>query len=312
LGPKRGLCGVGYRNPEPDTALRAGTGVLAGADIQFPGIRRSCRVGRASKPMGTAKIQGELWGARAADWAEVQEPGWRHVYAHVFGRLGVGAGTRVLDVGCGAGGALQVARSLGADVSGIDAAASLVAIARERLPGAHVEVGEMESLPFDADSFDVVTGFNSFQFAGDIVHALREARRVCRRRGSIAMLFWGRKEECDVLAAVMPAVMPLLPPGPPPAPPRPLLSESGVAEGLMREAGLSPTLNGDVDCPLLYPDTDTAMRAIASAAPFIRAERHVGRDALAAAVTAVLSRFTGAGGSVRLNNRMRYVIAARG
>ena len=258
--------------------------------------------------MGTAKIQGELWGAKATDWAEAQEPGWRDVYAHVFVRLAVGTGTRLLDVGCGAGGALQMARSLGADVSGIDAATNLVAIARARLPGARVESGEMENLPFDAGSFDVVTGFNAFQFAGDIVQALREARRVCRPAGSVAMLFWGRKEECDVLAAVMPAVMPLLPSGPAPAPPRPTLANSGVAEALMREAGFSITVGGAVDCLLLYRDTATAMRALSSAAPFVRAERHVGRDVLEASVMAVLPPFTDADGSVRLNNRMRYVV----
>jgi len=282
------------------------------ADIQSLALLRV----EGSEPlggcMGSAKIQGELWGARAADWAEVQEPGWREVYGHVLGRLGVGAGTQLLDVGCGAGGALQIARSLGADVSGIDAAASLVAIARARLPGARIDAGEMENLPFDSDRFDVVTGFNSFQFASDIMQALREARRVCRPDGSVAMLLWGRKEECDVLAVVMPAVLPLLPPGPPPQPPRPLLSEGGVAEGLMREAGFSATASGDVDCPLLYPDTVTAVRAIASAAPFIRAERHVGRDVLEAAVMGLLPRFTSADGSVRLSNRMRYVIAKRG
>jgi SAM-dependent methyltransferase len=262
--------------------------------------------------MGSAKIQGELWGAKAADWAEVQEPGWHQVYAHVFGQLGVGVGTRVLDVGCGAGGALQLARSLGAEVSGIDAAASLVAIARARLPGARIEIGDMENLPFAADCFDVVTGFNSFQFAGDIVQALREARRVCRQAGSVAMLFWGRKEECDLIVGLMPAVLSLLPAGPAPATPaRPPLSDRGVAEGLMRDAGFSTTAVGDVDCPLLYPDAVIAMRALASAAPFVRAERHAGRDVLEATVTAVLPRFTGADGSVRLSNRMRYVIGTR-
>lgn len=30
--------------------------------------------------MGTAQVQGELWGAKARDWAEVQEPAWRHIY----------------------------------------------------------------------------------------------------------------------------------------------------------------------------------------------------------------------------------------
>ena len=34
--------------------------------------------------MGTADVQGELWGARAADWATVQEPTWRPVYERVL------------------------------------------------------------------------------------------------------------------------------------------------------------------------------------------------------------------------------------
>ncbi len=87
-------------------------------------------------------------------------------------------------------------------VCGLDASKNLAEIARRRLPGATIEVGEMESLPFADETFDVVTGINSFQFAGDIAAALREARRVCRRSGTVAMLVWGRREDCGVLTSV--------------------------------------------------------------------------------------------------------------
>jgi hypothetical protein len=33
---------------------------------------------------GSAAVQGELWGARARDWAEVQEPAQRELYPPVF------------------------------------------------------------------------------------------------------------------------------------------------------------------------------------------------------------------------------------
>jgi SAM-dependent methyltransferase len=262
--------------------------------------------------MGTARVQGELWGAKARDWAEVQEPGWRHVYEHVFKRIGVGQGTRLLDVGCGAGGAVQVARALGAEVCGLDAATNLVDIARARMPGVRIEVGEMESLPFEASAFDVVSGFNSFQFAGDAVQALREARRVCKPGGLVALLFWGLKVECDLLDSIVPAVLALLPPAPrPTTPPRPPLSVAGVVDTLLREAQLAWRFDGVVDCRLAYPDKATAFRALACSAPFVRAERHVGAESIETTVMGLLERFTTADGAVLLNNRMRYCVAAR-
>jgi hypothetical protein len=84
---------------------------------------------------GTAPVQGRLWSARARDWAEVQEATVLPLFEAIADSLGVGAGTRVLDVGCGAGRFLRLAADRGADVAGLDAAAALVAIARERLPG---------------------------------------------------------------------------------------------------------------------------------------------------------------------------------
>ena len=70
----------------------------------------------------TADANGSLWGARARDWAEVQEGQFAAGYDDVLARAGVGPGTRLLDAGCGAGMAAMRAAALGAKVSGIDAA----------------------------------------------------------------------------------------------------------------------------------------------------------------------------------------------
>jgi ubiquinone/menaquinone biosynthesis C-methylase UbiE len=54
----------------------------------------------------------------------------------------------------------------------------------------------MEELPYADASFDVVTGFSSFQFAENPVNALREARRVVKPGGYVAMVAWGRMQDC--------------------------------------------------------------------------------------------------------------------
>ncbi len=261
--------------------------------------------------MGTAATQGELWGARAEDWARVQEPAWRPVYEEILARAAVGRGTALLDIGCGAGGALEAGRRMGAEVAGLDASAALVAIARDRLPGARIEIGEMEALPFDDAAFDVVSGFNSFQFAADIAAALREARRVCRGGGKVVALVWGRREECELVSGVMPAILGLLPPSPNSAPAPFDFASPGVVEGLMEAAGLRPHESGDLGCVFEYPDEATAIRAISSAGPSARAIRHAGEDALTEALREALRRFERPDGSVALRNRFRWVVARR-
>jgi SAM-dependent methyltransferase len=258
--------------------------------------------------MGTASVQGELWGAKARDWADVQEPAWRPVYRSLLEELGVGRGMRLLDIGCGAGGALLVAREMGAEVAGLDASPALAAIARERMPGARIELGEMEALPFEDRSFEVVTSFNTFQFAEDPQHALAEARRVTRPGGTVAALVWGSSEECELVGRVVPAVMSLLPPPPPNAPSPVSLSAPGALAALMEKAGLSPARSGEIDGILAFADIDTAVRAVGSAAPMVRAERHAGAEAVRERLADVLGSFASTDG-VLLANRFRWVAA---
>lgn len=64
---------------------------------------------------------GRGWGARALEWAYSTEPYARPANYLVFDRLGLGAGTRYLDVACGSGFAANVASQRGAAVAGLDA-----------------------------------------------------------------------------------------------------------------------------------------------------------------------------------------------
>src|SRR3954452_21749257 len=101
--------------------------------------------------------QWSIVGARARDWADIQEATFQPVYEAVLEPIAVGLGTRYLDVGCGSGLAAQIAARRGAEVSGIDAADALLQIARARTPSRKFEHGDLESLPFADKTFDVVT-----------------------------------------------------------------------------------------------------------------------------------------------------------
>lgn len=107
-------------------------------------------------------------------------------------RTNVGTGTSVLDLGCGTGGFCALAADRGATVRGVDALPDRIAAARRRVPAGDFRVGRMEALPWAAGSFDVVTGFNSFQYASDVEQALREACRVARPDGCVVACKYGR------------------------------------------------------------------------------------------------------------------------
>ena len=101
----------------------------------------------------------EGWGRKAVDFATLSELGNCREYVAMHHRLGVDAGDRLLDVACGSGLAIELARLRGASCSGIDASARLIAVARDRNPGCDIRVGDMHALPWESASFDVVTSF---------------------------------------------------------------------------------------------------------------------------------------------------------
>jgi SAM-dependent methyltransferase len=226
----------------------------------------------------------------------------------VLDAAGVNGGSRLLDVGCGSGIAAAIAHERGADVTGIDAAERLIAIARERVPGGEFAVGEIEALPFEDDSFTVVTGFNSFQYAADPVEALREARRVARTGAPVVIVTWGRPDDCEA-AGYLKAVGSLLPPPPPGAPGPFALSEPGALEQLARQADLTVARAAEVDTRWEYRDRDSALRGLLASGPAVRAISTAGEERVADTVTNAIASYRTSSGSYVLENRWRYLIA---
>lgn len=261
-----------------------------------------------TRASGSAGMQAPLWGARARDWAEIQEGVVRPLYEEVLDQTRIGPGTALLDVGCGAGMACTIAAGRGAEVAGFDATPELLAIARERLSGADFQLGDMEALPYPDHRFDVVTGFNSFQYAANPVRALREAKRVVKAGGQVVIAVWGLPEETQA-AGYLQALGSLLPPPPPGAPGPFALSAPEALAALVQQAGLERRRPGAVPCPWEYPDLQTAIRGLLSAGPAVRAIQVAGEERVREAVAESLVPFKRADGSYRLDNTFRYLIA---
>jgi len=260
--------------------------------------------------VGSAQAQGALWSERARDWSIFQERTALPLYEAALTRLRIGPGTRLLDVGCGSGMFCQMASQRGATVVGIDAAPALVDIAKQRVPYGRFRVGEMEALPFDADAFDIVTGFNAFQYAAHPVQALAEAGRVVRRNGSVLVTTWGPVELCEA-QAYMSAVVSVLPPAPAGRPGPFALSNERALRAFAREGFLTPGDMADVNVPFVYADLDSALRGILSAGPAAAAIHEAGEGRLRDIVTAALRPYRLSNGGVRLENRFRYVVATK-
>jgi len=105
----------------------------------------------------------------------------------ILDALALAPGDHLLDVGCGGGLLLRDALATGARVTGLDHSDEMVALARQRAPGAEVVLAEAERLPFADHVFSAVAMSIVFFFLDDPVGVLRECRRVLRADGRLAL-----------------------------------------------------------------------------------------------------------------------------
>ena len=105
--------------------------------------------------------------------------------------LALGPADQLLEVGCGGGLLLHDALVSGASVTGLDHSEEMVALARERAPGADVVLAKAERLPFADGAFSAIAMSVVFFFLEDPVGVLRECRRVLRRGGRVAVYTTG-------------------------------------------------------------------------------------------------------------------------
>jgi SAM-dependent methyltransferase len=260
--------------------------------------------------MGSGSNQARLWGRQPHDWAAIQEITGNAGYAYALDYLRLKSTDSLLDIGCGSGLFCGLAAASGAAVTGLDATPQLIAEAKKREPSLAFLTGEMEELPFEEEYFEVVTGFNAFQYAADINKALREAHRVLKEGGRLVAMIWGNKDDCEA-ASFLQALGSLMPPQAPNTPGPFALTENHLLEKTLESAGFTILRNKDVASVWDYPDTGYALRGLMSTGPATSAILHSGEEKVRTSLAASMKPYIQPDGHVLYKNKFRVVVAEK-
>ncbi|MBM7786772.1 class I SAM-dependent methyltransferase [Tenggerimyces flavus] len=235
------------------------------------------------------------WSDVAADWSALWGSFPRPVWERFVAVAAVGAGTSVLDAGCGSGELLAYLASGGALVAGLEPAPGMAALARLRVPGAEIREASLDEIPWPDGSFEVATAVNALQFAED---GLRELRRVTRPGGRVAIANWAEaaRNDVDVLEAAIAAAREedVLPGGP--------LREAGGLASAFEEAGLKVVEDAVIDLEWAVPDDTTLVRGI------LLGEDAATMTELTPVVLTAARPFRTSAGGYRLRNAFRYAV----
>ena len=116
-------------------------------------------------------------------------------------------GRRVLEVGCGAGTDLARFAKAGAVVTGVDIAASAIALATQNFEQQGLEAdlreADGEHLPFAADSFDLVYAHGVVQYTSGAQALVDECRRVLKPGGEAIFQVYNRMSWLNALSKLM-------------------------------------------------------------------------------------------------------------
>jgi SAM-dependent methyltransferase len=229
--------------------------------------------------------------------------GWgAPLHAAVLDAAGVGPGTTVLDLGCGAGLFARAAADRGARVTGLDADPAAVAVAAAEVPEGAFAVGDAADPP--PGPFDVVAAVQLLMHVADPAAVLAAAGQ----RGAVVVAtVWGREAECDVRAfgeALAPWLGPRRPPpGPPP------VTEPARLRALAEGAGLAVERLDEVVCAFDYADDDELLGPLLGSGLGRAVARTAGPAALRAAVLDRCAGYRTGDGGYRLRNLFRLLVA---
>ena len=123
---------------------------------------------------------------------------------------------RILDIGCGGGKNLErfstqirTGKVVGIDYSEVSVEKS-IELNRKAVDEGKVEViqASVSEMPFDDESFDIVTGFETIYFWPDFINDLREVNRVLKKGGIVffcneAVYREGEMEKYDDLVELL-------------------------------------------------------------------------------------------------------------
>ncbi|MBB4679783.1 class I SAM-dependent methyltransferase [Crossiella cryophila] len=172
--------------------------------------------------------------------------------------LGVPAGRRWLDVGCGTGALTSAVRASSPElVLGVDPSAGFLGVARDRNPGAAFVVGQAGALPAVAGGFDAVVSGLTVNFVAAPGRAVAEFARVVAPGGVVAAYVWDYADGMQLIRRFWAAAVELDPaalaldegrrfPLCRPEPLRRLWSDAGLTDVTVRAITV-PTVFADFD-----------------------------------------------------------------
>lgn len=179
------------------------------------------------------------------------EPGTARAYSDEFatasaqcvpatlGAVRAGPGKAALDLCCGPGIVTRALVDAGAATTGLDFSPAMLELAATRVPEATLVEGDAGALPFETDSFDIVTVGFGMPHVPDPDRVLSEAKRVLRPSGRIAFSTWRGPQHSFTFRVIFGAIARHGHPeiALPPAPDANAFADPGIAFPALARAG---------------------------------------------------------------------------
>jgi SAM-dependent methyltransferase len=135
-------------------------------------------------------VEAAGWSERAGAYDRLTAGITLTLAAPLLDAAGVGAGTRVLDLGCGPGVVCGLAAERGALPTGVDVSPGMLAEARRRHPGLAFVEADAVALPFADGAFDASVGGFVLNHLPAPDAAAAELARVLAPGGALALSLW--------------------------------------------------------------------------------------------------------------------------
>ncbi|MGX5357803.1 class I SAM-dependent methyltransferase [Kocuria sp. KH4] len=267
---------------------------------------------------GTPTADQQLKAKHRAIWASGDYPAMVETFLLPLGpRLveaaGIDPGRRVLDVGAGTGNASLPAAAAGARVTASDLTPELLDVGRRRAEAAGLHLdwveADVENLPFEDGSYDVVMSSIGAMFAPHHQRTADELVRVTRLGGTLALLCWTPEGMVGELFRTMKPFAPAPPPG---VQPPPLWGSEEHQRGLFGGRVDLATVRRDVlEVTAFERARDFGEHFKANYGPTIAARANAAREGRAAEFDAAIDRLCdewNRGSADRARFEMEYLV----
>lgn len=153
-----------------------------------------------------AEFEHTFWNASAQPYATAFGAITAQIAQPLLESVNLKSGSALLDIACGPGYVSAAAMRRKARVTGIDFSGSMVALAKQLVPGVEFKTGDAQNLPFPDLAFDaVVCAFGIMHFS-DPQKAFAEAFRVCNPGGRYAFAVWNSPDKSPAYKMILDAI----------------------------------------------------------------------------------------------------------